>query len=153
MAHDGLPAVTCSSEAGNRLLAELRPADLDQLGSELQTVALDQDAVLVRAGDAVDYVFFPHNGAISLMIDMANGQTVATATIGREGAVNFLSAIGPSPSAMTAIVHVAGTASRIPAFQFRAAFNRSPVIQHALQAHVSAMLTQLNPQWVFCLSE
>jgi CRP-like cAMP-binding protein len=142
MAHDGLPAMTCSSEAGNRLLAALQPADLDQLGSELQTVALDQDAVLVRAGDEVDYVFFPHNGAISLMIDMANGQTVATATIGREGAVNFLSAIGPSPSAMTAIVHVAGTASRISAVRFRAAFNRSPAIQHALQAHVSAMLTQ-----------
>src|SRR5689334_20871696 len=107
MAHDGLPAVTCISEAGNRLLAALPPADLDQLGSDLQTVALDQDAVLVRAGDEVGYVFFPHGGAISLMIEMANGQTVATATIGHEGAVNFLSAIGPSPSAMTAIVHVA----------------------------------------------
>ena len=142
MPQNGLPAVTCTSGTGNRLLAALPPADFDQLGSELETVALDQDAVLVRAGDEVDYVFFPHDGAISLMIDMANGQTVATATIGYEGAVNFLSAIGPSPSAMTAIVHVAGTASRISAVQFRAAFNRSPVIRHALQAHISAMLTQ-----------
>ena len=140
--HNGLRNVTCTSETGNRLLAALRPTDFDQLASELHTVALDQDAVLARAGDQVEYVFFPHNGAISLMIEMANGQTVATATIGREGAVNFLSAIGPSPSAMTAIVHVAGTASRIPAFRFRAAFNRSPAIRHALQAHISAMLTQ-----------
>ena len=69
-----------------------------------------------------------------------------------EGMRDLLSRLG-DPQERFAIVHVAGTASRIPAFQFRAAFNRSPVIQHALQAHVSAMLTQLNPQWVFCLSE
>jgi CRP-like cAMP-binding protein len=135
-----LPAVTSTS---NRLLAALRPEDFDLLASELQTVALEQDAVLARAGEPVEHVFFPHSGAISLMIDMANGQTVATAAIGCEGAVSFLSAIGPSPSAITAIVHVAGTASRIPAFRFRAAFNRSPAIRQTLQAHVSAMLTQL----------
>jgi CRP-like cAMP-binding protein len=134
-----LPAVTST---GNRLLAALQPEDFDLLASELQTVALEQDAVLARAGESVEHVFFPHSGAISLMVDMANGQTVATATTGREGAVNFLSAIGPSPSAITAIVHVAGTASRISALRFHGAFNQSPAIRHALQTHVSAMLTQ-----------
>jgi CRP-like cAMP-binding protein len=130
------------TSTGNRLLAALPPEDFDLLAIELQTVALEQDAVLARAGEPVEHVFFPHSGAISIMIDMANGQTVATAAIGREGAVSFLSAIGPSPSAITAIVHVAGSASRIPALRFRAAFNQSPAIRHTLQAHVSAMLTQ-----------
>ena len=65
-------------------------------------VALDQDAVLSRAGEPIEYVFFPHGGAISLMIDMADGQTVATAAVGREGAVGMLSVLGPSPSAATA---------------------------------------------------
>jgi CRP-like cAMP-binding protein len=135
--------VTCTDESGNRILAALRPPDLDLLAGDLQTVTLDQDTVLVRAGDAAEFVFFPHRGAISLMIDMANGQTVATATIGCEGAVSYLSAIGSSPSAITAIVHVAGTASRIPAVRFRAALNQSPAIGRALQTHISAMLTQL----------
>jgi len=143
MAHGGLPAVTCTGGSGNRILAALRPADFDLLASDLQTVTLDQDAVLVQAGEAAEFVFFPHSGAISLMIDMANGQTVATAAIGREGAISSLSAIGPSPSAITAIVHVAGTASRIPALRFRAALNQSPAIRRALQTHISAMLTQL----------
>jgi CRP-like cAMP-binding protein len=133
--------VTCGN--GNRLLAALRPEDFDLLASELQTVALEQGAVLARAGQLVEHVFFPHSGSISLMIDMANGQTVATAAIGREGAVGFLSAIGPSPSAITAIVHVAGMASRIPALRFRAAFNQSPALRHAFQTHISALLTQL----------
>lgn len=136
------PAVTRPGGSGNRLLAALLPPDFALLAPELEAVALDQNAVLARAGDEVEYVFFPHSGAISLMIDMANGQTVATAAIGCEGAVGILSALGPSPSAITAIVHAAGTASRIPASRFRAAFNRSPALRHALQAHLSAMLTQ-----------
>ena len=142
MPHSGSPAVTRHGGIGNRLLAALPPADVDLLAPELVTVALDQDAVLSRAGDQIEHVFFPHSGAISLMIDMANGQTVATAAVGREGAVGILSVLGPSPSAITAIVRAAGTVSRIPASRFHAAFNRSPAIRHAVQIHVRAMLIQ-----------
>jgi CRP-like cAMP-binding protein len=135
--------VTRSGGNGNRLLSALPPADLDLLAPELETVALDQDAVLARAGSRVEHVFFPHSGAISLMIDLASGETVATALIGRDGAVGSLSVLGPSPSAITAIVRAAGVASRVPASRFHAAFNRSPAIRHAIQIHVKAMLTQL----------
>jgi CRP-like cAMP-binding protein len=142
MPHSGSPAVTRPGAIGNRLLAALPPADFDLLAPELETVALDQDAVLSRAGDRIEDVLFPNSGAISLMFDMANGQTVATAAIGREGAVGILSVLGPLPSATTAIVRAAGTASRIPASRFHAAFNRSPAIRHAFQIHVRAMLIQ-----------
>lgn len=127
---------------GNRLLAVLPPEDFDLLAPDLEPVVLDQDAVLTRADDQIEHVFFPHSGAISLMIDMANGETVATAAIGREAAVGILSVLGPSPSAVTAIVRAAGTASRIPASRFHAAFTRSPAIRHAVQIHIRAMLMQ-----------
>ena len=139
----GSPAVTRIVETGNRLLAALPPADLDLLAPELETIALHQDAVISREGDRVDCILFPHRGAVSLMIDLANGQTVATAVVGREGALGTLSVFGPSASALTAIVRAAGIASRIPAPRFHAAFNRSPAIRHVIQAHVRAMLVQL----------
>jgi len=138
----GLPAVIGGGGIGNRLLAALAPADFGLLVPGLETVGLDRDAVLSQAGDQIEHVFFPHSGAISLMIDMANGQTVATAAVGREGAVGVLSVIGPSHSAITAIVRAAGTASRIPASRFHAAFNRSPAIRRAIQMHMRAMLIQ-----------
>src|SRR5258708_27840580 len=144
MGHRGSPAVTRPGGIGNRLLAALPSADFDLLAPELETVALDQDAVLSRAGDQIEHVFFPHSGAISLMIDMANGQTVATAAVGRDGAVGILSVLGPSPSAITAIVRAAGTASRIPASRFHAASNRSPAIRHAAQIQIRAMLIQFH---------
>lgn len=138
----GLPAVIRGGGIGNRLLAALVPADFALLVPGLEMVGLDQDAVLSQAGEQIEHVFFPHSGAVSLMIDMANGQTVATAAVGREGAVGVLSVLGPSPSASTAIVRAAGTASRIPASRFQAAFNRSPAIRHAIQMHMRAMLIQ-----------
>ena len=112
------------------------------LKPELEMIALDQDAVLSRAGDAIEYVCFPHSGAISLMIDMADGHTVGTAVIGREGAVGTLSVFGPSPSAITAVVRAAGTAARIPASRFHVLFDRSPAIRRLVQSHLRALLIQ-----------
>ena len=119
---------------GNRLLAALPASDLDLLKPELEVIALDQDAVISRAGDAIEYVFFPYSGAISLMIEMADGHTVAIAAVGREGAVGILSVLGPSSADNTAVVRAAGTAARIPASRFHTAFTRSPAIRHAARS-------------------
>ena len=128
---------------GNRLLAALPPADLGLLAPYLQQVSLKQDAVLVRSGDRNEQVYFPHSGTISFMLDMPDGQTVATAVIGHEGAVGMLSVLGPSRSPTTAVVRVAGIASQISASRFHAAFGQSSAIKHAVQTHTRALLMQL----------
>ena len=63
--------MTRSTAIGNRLLAALPASDFDLLKPELEVIALDQDAVIARTGDAIEYVFFPYSGAISLMIQPA----------------------------------------------------------------------------------
>jgi CRP-like cAMP-binding protein len=125
---------------GNRLLAMLPAADFGLLAPHLQKVSLEQDAVLLRTGDRIPQLYFPHSGAISFMLDMANGQTVATAIVGCDGAVGVLSVLGPARSSVTAVVRVAGTASQIPAARFLAAFRQSSAIRDAVQAHTRAML-------------
>lgn len=134
--------MTRPRKIGNCLLAALPRADFELLAPELETVALDQDAVLSRTGDELDHVVFPHSGAITMMVNMASGETVATAAVGREGAVGVLSVLGPSPSAITAVVRAPGTASRIPARCFHRAFNQSPAIRLTVQVHAKAMLVQ-----------
>ncbi|MEH2561685.1 Crp/Fnr family transcriptional regulator [Bradyrhizobium sp. AZCC 2289] len=127
----------------NQLLAALPPADLGLLAPHLQQISLKQDAVLVRLGDRNEQVYFPHSGTISFMLDMPNGQTVATSVIGHEGAVGMLSVLGPSRSPTTAVVRVAGIASQISASRFHAAFGQSSAIKHAVQTHTRAVLMQL----------
>jgi CRP-like cAMP-binding protein len=135
--------VTPPGRSDNSLLAALPSADFDLLMPDLEVIALHQDEAVSRAGDQIEHVIFPHSGAVSLMINMANGKTVATAVIGREGGIGILSVLGPSPSAITAVVHAAGTASRILASRFHAAFHRSAAIRQLVQTHAKALLIQL----------
>jgi CRP-like cAMP-binding protein len=128
---------------GNRLLAALPAADLGLLTPYFQKISFEPDAVLVRSGEELDPVCFPHSGAIAFMLDMPDGQTVATTLMGREGALASFSVLGPSLSSVTAIARVAGTASQISAAKFRAAYARSAAIRHVVQVHARALLLQL----------
>ncbi|OAF10459.1 cyclic nucleotide-binding protein [Bradyrhizobium centrolobii] len=131
------------TDVGNRLLAALPPADLGLLTPYFQKVTFEPDAVLVRSGDELDPVYFPHSGAIAFMLDMPDGQTVATTLMGREGALASFSVLGPSLSSVTAIARVAGTASLISAAKFRAAYAQSAAIRNVVQVHARALLLQL----------
>jgi CRP-like cAMP-binding protein len=128
---------------GNRLLAALPPADLGLLTPHFQKISFEPDAVLVRSGDELDQVYFPHSGAVVFMVDMPNGETVATTLMGWEGALASLSVLGPSRSSVTAVARVAGTASRISAAKFRLAYARSAAIRHVVQVHARTLLLQL----------
>jgi CRP-like cAMP-binding protein len=128
---------------GNRLLSALPPTDLGLLTPHFQKVSFEPDAVLVRSGDELDKVYFPHSGAVVFIVDMPDGQTVATTLMGWEGALASLSALGPSRSSVTAVARVAGTASMISAAKFRAAYARSAAIRQVVQLHARTLLLQL----------
>ncbi len=128
---------------GNRLLAALPPTDLSLLTPYFQKISFEPDAVLVRSGDEMDPVYFPHSGAIAFMLDMPDGQTVATTLMGREGALASFSVLGPSLSSVTAIARIAGTASLISAAKFRDAYAQSAAIRNVVQLHARAVLLQL----------
>src|SRR3981189_1157878 len=123
------PTTERRTSASNRLLAALPAADFGLLPPYLQKGALEQDAVLLRSGDLIEQIYFPHSGTISFMLDMPNGETVATAVVGHEGAVGILPALGPFPSPMTAVVRVAGTSLQISPARFISALSRSAAIR------------------------
>jgi CRP-like cAMP-binding protein len=127
---------------GNRLLAALPPADIDLLAPHLRKVSLERDAVLVRSGDPIEQMYFPRSGLIAFIMDMPNGQTVATAVVGNEGAVGLLSTLESTRSPMTAVVRVAGTALQISPARFHAALSRSSALRNAVQTLTRALLAQ-----------
>ena len=136
------PVMQRSTRIGNRLLAALPPADFDLLAPHLKKVSLERDAVLVRSGDPTEQIYFPRSGTIAFIMEMPNGQTVATAVVGNEGAVGMLTSLGPSPSPTTAVVRVTGTAWQISPAQFRAELRHSGAIRRAVQIHSRALLAQ-----------
>ncbi|MEH2513903.1 CRP-like cAMP-binding protein [Nitrobacteraceae bacterium AZCC 1564] len=129
-------------KTGNRLLATLPPADFDLLAPHFKRVPLERGAILVRSGDRSDQIYFPLSGVISFMQDMPEGQTVATAIIGNEGAVGMLLALGPSHSPVTTVVLMPGSALLISSARFFSAVRHSAAIRHAVQMHTIALMAQ-----------
>ncbi|MDH2384746.1 Crp/Fnr family transcriptional regulator [Bradyrhizobium sp. CER78] len=131
-----------STRTGNRLLAALPHADFDLLVPHLRKVSLERDLVLVRSGDPVEQIYFPCTALIAFVMDMPNGQAVATTMVGNEGAAGILSTLRPVRSPMTAVVRVAGTAWQISPARFRAALVRSHALADTVQLHMRSLLVQ-----------
>ncbi|RXH34332.1 cyclic nucleotide-binding protein [Bradyrhizobium nanningense] len=132
-----------ATSVGNLLLTALPPADLALLAPHLRKVVIERDSVLVRAGDRIEHLFFPLSGAIAAITELPNGQTVATAIIGHEGAVGLTSSLGAPASPATAVVRISGTALQISRAQFLAAQHRSPAIASMVQVFMMSLLIQL----------
>ena len=102
-----------SSHDSNQVLASLSSADMATVQTHLRFVELPQETVLFEAGDSIGHVVFPHAGIVSLVVNLASGEMIEAAMIGREGVVGGLSALDTKVSVSRAVVQVAGAASTL----------------------------------------
>jgi CRP-like cAMP-binding protein len=133
----------------NRLLSLLSPTDLSLLAPDLRDISLSRGALLHDIGDPVEHVYFPRGGMISLLAVMQTGETVETATIGREGAVGLAAGLGSRSAAGRAVVQLPGAAARISATRLHAAASQSSAI-HDLAVRYNDLLISQIQQSVAC---
>jgi CRP-like cAMP-binding protein len=126
----------------NRLLSSLAAADIDAIRPHLETIDLPQETVVFADGEAISRVYFPHRGIISLLVDLASGDMIETAMIGRDSLVGGLSAIDGKISLNRAVVQVAGAASVLSADRLRHAAAQSADLRAILIRHEQAILAQ-----------
>ncbi len=79
---------------------------------------------------------------VSLVTVMQNGETVETATFGREGVLGFSSALVTRQSFGRYIAQLPGSASRIPLARLWEAFDTNPAIRMILLRFTEAFLAQ-----------
>lgn len=126
----------------NHLLAALPAADFARLRPHLETIELVQEHVLVAAGDRLTRVFFPHNGAISLVVSLAGGGMVEVATIGRDSIFGGSAALDGCISLADAIVQLPGTASTLEVGILRTVAEQSIAFRTTLIRHDQALFAQ-----------
>jgi CRP-like cAMP-binding protein len=127
----------------NLLLAALAQKDLALLTPYLNDVPLAQGVILQEQGERIDQIYFPHDGIISLLAVMQQGDAIETATIGYEGAVGALSGFGPRRSHTRAVVQVPGSAARIAAEHFRKAAETSDAVRAIIVMYNEMLLIQV----------
>jgi CRP-like cAMP-binding protein len=135
-------AMTPSPYSSNQVLASLLAADLGLLLPHLGFVDLPQETVLFEAGALIDRISFPHSGIVSLVVELASGDMIEAAMIGREGVVGGLAALDTNMSVSRAIVQVAGAASVVEVEMVRRLADQSAGFRTTLIKHEQILLAQ-----------
>jgi CRP-like cAMP-binding protein len=126
----------------NQLLQALPDEDFELVGARLKPLQMIRETVLVAAGVAPAQVVFPHGGAVSIVVNLSEGQSVEVAMIGRDSAVGACEALGDGVSITDAIVLFPAPASVIELADFRGAAAQSQALRGLLSRHGEALLAE-----------
>ena len=127
----------------NGFLSTLSADDFELIRPHLKTVDLVQDLMLVAVGDAQKRAYLPHRGVISLVVDLARGEHVQVAMIGRHSIFGVFAALGDPIALNSAVVMVPGPASTIDLDRLRAIADKSATLRSELIRHGLAVYAQI----------
>jgi CRP-like cAMP-binding protein len=88
-------------------------------------VELAANSILYEAGAVLEFVYFPFDSLVSLLVVMPNGSVVEAGFVGPEGAVGTISSGSERTTLTRAIVITSGTALRLPFEAFERMMDRS----------------------------
>jgi CRP-like cAMP-binding protein len=126
----------------NRLLASLPAKIFAALQPHLKVVNLKLGDVLAEAGGSVKRVYFPHSGAISLVVEMSVGDMIETAMVGKDGVLNGASALDGKVSLNKGLVQLAGVASVVDADRLRTIADDNSAFRSIIIRHEQVLFAQ-----------
>src|SRR5947209_2834001 len=97
----------------NRLLLALPSRDLKRLLPQLEHIPCRSGKVLLDADSALDDIFFPDSGVVSVVAVYADGSIIEMATVGREGCTGVQATLGAKSSSARLLVQIPGSAAKM----------------------------------------
>lgn len=98
------------------------------LSPHLSETPLSLDRILGEAGETLETVYFPSSGVVSMVTVLDGGRAVESLTVGREGAIGLLAALGSPSWGARGLVQIAGMAWRVSTDHLVAASRAQPAI-------------------------
>jgi CRP-like cAMP-binding protein len=127
----------------NRLLSLLSDDDYERLRPHLSHVGFEYKKSLYEASRPIEHVYFPIDGAASLVITTSEGASVEVGTIGSEGIVGLPVVLGDRDAPSSVYVQVPGTALQMGAGAFRDELQRSPTLNLVMLRYAHAFFNQV----------
>jgi CRP-like cAMP-binding protein len=128
--------------SGNLLLASLSESDAAVLRPHLQSVHLDHEKVLFKAGDKVTDIYFPIGAIVSLVAALSSGEIIEAAMVGKDGVVGAFGALGGNIPINRAVVQLAGPALMCKVTELRTAALQSHSLLSTLFRHEQTVYAQ-----------
>src|SRR5271163_901567 len=127
----------------NRLLLALPSRNLKRLMPQLEQIRCQRAQVLMNADSALDHVFFPDSGVISVVAVYADATIIEMATVGREGFTDVQAIFGAKRSSIQLLVQIPGTAVKMSRAAFTRAMQSMPAFRGLMEAYAQAFLEQV----------
>jgi len=124
-------------------IAALPAADRRRIEPHLHERPFEQGQMLYDAGEAVEEVWFPMSGVVSLMTILDGDRMIETAAIGREGLVGVTCGPMNARAASRAIAQVEGVSACCPADVFADALEDSEPMRLALAKFTESLFAQV----------
>jgi CRP-like cAMP-binding protein len=134
--------MTASSKPLNQVLQALDATDFDLLRPHLATIEMVRETVLGEAGAALRHVYFPHDGSVSIIVGLSEGQAIGIAMLGRDSVVGGGAALADGIALADAVVLFPGKASALEISAFRTIAAISPPFRSLMIRHEQALLAQ-----------
>ena len=133
-----------SSTASNKLLSALSDSVYQRLSPYFEEVSLTQQQILYQSGELIQYVYFPHQASISLVLIMSDKSTIEIGLVGKEGMVGLPVILGGESSSNHSIVQIPGTATKLATPILQEEFKRGEELQQLLLLYTQAQLSQIS---------
>jgi CRP-like cAMP-binding protein len=124
--------VSYHSNTPNHFLHTLSPHDFGLLQPHLRPVAHETGRVLYAAQDRIERVYFPHNGVISLVTGLSDGQFIEAGMFGRNGVIGGGAALDGRLALNQAVAQVASSGLTIEIGLLQGFANESESVRAAL---------------------
>lgn len=133
-------ALSATLATGNLFLDNLPVAVLEALRPALRRITLQNGRVIFDRDATMDVVIFPINAILSVVLEMADGDTAEVGIIGREGMSGLPIALGISRMNERTVVQVPDGAHTMSAADFRAALERETELKASALRYAQATL-------------
>ena len=126
----------------NKILASLPTVDYERLLPKLKPVELKHSQVLFRAGEVMEFVYFPDSAMVSLISETAGGGCAEVGVVGFEGMAGVSSILGVDRSPYQAVVQYPDGAMRMTVEHLRKEFDLAGKLHARLLRYVHGLLLQ-----------
>jgi CRP-like cAMP-binding protein len=116
----------------NRILLALPDNEYRVIRPAIEFLNLPHHRSLYEPNRKIEFVYFPNEGVISLVIVMEDGKTVEVAVLGREGVAGVASIFGLRRSLVREVVQITGDGFRVKVDTLRRILSGTPVLRDLL---------------------
>jgi hypothetical protein len=126
---------TARTPERNRLLLGLPADQYVRLAADFEVVRLNVRQVLSVPDQTIQYVYFPRDAVITLLVPMENGTCIEGATVGNEGMIGLHVALGAATATEEVVVQIAGDAVQMGQADFRQALEYNPLLNRVVSRY------------------